>query len=114
MVSSATSYSGSGLRDWLLQRMSAIYMLIYVCVGALYLWIMDPSSYEEWHALFEWRWVRVSTFLFILNLMIHAWIGLWTVATDYLKSPFIRNSFYFITFTFLAGNFAWSVDVFWR
>lgn len=85
MVTQATSLTRSGVSDWLVQRVSAIILAVYVLV-LLAIFMMNPElEYEEWRRLFETTWMRLFTLLAILATCAHGWVGMWTVGTDYLR-----------------------------
>ena len=90
MVSSVTSLTGNGLKDWLIQRITAVYLLAYsvLCVA---IWVgYSPWQYTNWKALFHTPWFQVATVLALFAILLHAWIGIWTVTTDYIKSTALR------------------------
>ena len=83
-MKSATSFSRSGLSDWLLQRVSAIVLAAYtVWLGGWFL-ITPVVDYPTWHAFMSQTCMRIFTLLALLAFVAHAWIGMWTVFTDYL------------------------------
>lgn len=90
MVKSILSVKHQGLQDWLIQRVTAIFMAIYSIGLIAYLMMHPQLAYYEWHGLFVSMWVKVVTILFILCLLFHAWIGMWTIFTDYIK-PFVLS-----------------------
>lgn len=82
MVTPVTSFGRSGVSDWFLQRVSAVILLAwFLCVGAV---LLGGVDYAQWKALFEHTAMKIFTFLAILSLAVHAWIGMWSVGTDYL------------------------------
>ncbi len=86
MVRSATSFSRSGVSDWLIQRFSAVILAAYfLCIlGSL---LLSPEmSYTQWRGMFDSTLMRVFSIVSLLALCAHAWIGIWTVTTDYLTS----------------------------
>ena len=90
MVKSVLGVNHRALTDWLIQRISAIVMIVYV-VGIVFFLVAHPGlAFYEWHGLFSQVWMKVATALVILSLLYHAWIGMWTVFTDYIKSAPIR------------------------
>ncbi|MCD6038848.1 MAG: sdhD [Gammaproteobacteria bacterium] len=90
MVKSVLGVNHQGLTDWLIQRVSAVIMMLY-SVGLFAYLIMHPGlDYAEWHALFSSKCMKLATLLFILSLLFHSWIGMWTVFTDYIKSFLLR------------------------
>lgn len=84
MVTQVTSLGKSGVSDWLIQRVSAIVLAIYtlVLIGCLAFQDMD---YAGWRALFDQTWMQVFTLLALISTCAHAWVGMWTVGTDYLR-----------------------------
>ncbi len=90
MVRSVTSFGRSGLSDWLLQRFSAIVLALYTLFIVGVLLFTPDMSYEQWSGLFAQEWVKIFTLLTVLSIVIHAWIGLWTVGTDYLPKVWLR------------------------
>jgi len=85
MRNSATSFSRSGLADWLVQRVSAYILALYfvVVVGFL-ICSGDGLAYAYWHAFMTCTAMRIFSLLALLALAAHAWVGLWTVLTDYV------------------------------
>jgi succinate dehydrogenase / fumarate reductase membrane anchor subunit len=102
-----------GLRDWKWQRLSAIILTLYT----LYLgWVyikQSPLTYEVWHGLFSSPFMRVWTFFALLCLVIHAWIGIWTVLTDYVKPLWIRYSVQTAILFVLLGYILWGFLILW-
>lgn len=113
MVKSVLSVSHQGLRDWVIQRISAIYMAVYSVGLIAYLVFHSGLSFAEWHSLFSQVWVKVATILFILTIMLHAWIGIWTIFTDYVKPYVIRSILNFFVLLGLAACFFWGVLILW-
>ena len=82
MSGSATSYSRSGVSDWIAQRLSAIVLAVYFIVMVI-VWLGHPS-YASWHELMVATPMRIFSLLALLALAVHAWVGMWTVLTDYV------------------------------
>lgn len=82
MVTAVTSFGRSGLSDWLIQRVSSVVLLAwFLCIGAT---LLSGVDYAEWKAMFQLTSMKMFTLLAILSLATHAWIGMWSVGTDYL------------------------------
>jgi len=82
MVTAVTSFGRSGLSDWLLQRVSGVILLAwFLCIGFT---LLGGVDYAGWKAMFEHTSMKIFTFLALLSLAAHAWIGMWSVSTDYL------------------------------
>lgn len=91
MVTSATSYGKNGLSDWLVQRVSAVILAVYFIFLMLF-FIGNPDvSYTEWTGFIGSTCMKIFTFLALLSLGAHAWVGLWTVSTDYLTERQLGN-----------------------
>jgi succinate dehydrogenase / fumarate reductase membrane anchor subunit len=83
-VGNVTSFGRSGLSDWLVQRVSAVVMTVYLIFIFGYLVCGGDVSYGDWKTLHSHFLVRLLSLFAILSLAAHAWIGLWAVLTDYV------------------------------
>ena len=113
MVKSVLGVSHQGLRDFIIQRISAVLMAIYSIGLIIYLVIHPGLSYAEWHHLFSKDWVKIVSILFILSLLFHAWIGMWTIFTDYIKPYVIRCILHSLVFLMLVSCFIWGLLILW-
>ena len=113
MVNNVTSLTGNGLKDWLIQRITAVYFAAYsiFIIGFL---LMHPNlNYTDWHALFSNELVKISSLIAVFALSLHAWIGIWTVTTDYMKCTVLRLSVQMLVVLWLLGQFIWSLIILW-
>jgi succinate dehydrogenase / fumarate reductase membrane anchor subunit len=113
MVKTVLSVSHQGLRDWIIQRASAIFMAVYSIALLAYILCHPGLSFAEWHGLFAQQWVKVLSLLFILGLLFHAWIGIWTIFTDYVKCFVLRTVLNFLVLLMLFACFFWGVLILW-
>ena len=70
----------TGRLTWYLQRYSAIYFISFLVYLEYTFW----TSGITFHFLNSSNSFKASLSIFILLACIHAYIGLWTVGTDYL------------------------------
>ena len=56
-----------GLRDWLVQRVTAVVMALYVLVVAAYV-LLHPFGYDTWTELFSGNIMRSFSLLFLLSV----------------------------------------------
>ncbi|MCR8922906.1 succinate dehydrogenase, hydrophobic membrane anchor protein [Dasania sp. GY-MA-18] len=119
MVTSVTNLGRSGLSDWLIQRVSAVVLLAYVIFLSYVLLACSPD-YQEWKALFENTCMRIFSVAALLAIAMHAWIGLWSVSTDYLtertlggKATLLRLSFQAISAAVLFTYVVWGIQILW-
>lgn len=113
MVPNVTSLTGNGLKDWLIQRVSAIYLFCYLLFLSGYLLLNSPLDFYKWHDLFYLLSMQIATILALFFLILHAWVGLWTVTTDYIKPTAIRLPVQILIVTFLGGLFIWGLMIVW-
>jgi succinate dehydrogenase / fumarate reductase membrane anchor subunit len=92
MAVSASSVGRNGVHDYLLVRVSAIVIAVYSMILTYCFMSTSVMTYEVWMDFFETPWMKVSTLLALLALLIHAWIGTWQVLTDYVKCVWLRGS----------------------
>lgn len=90
MVRNVTSFTGNGVADWLVQRTSAVILAAYTVFLVAWLLMLPEWTYSAWQQLFAAPIFKVFTLLTVLAFAAHAWVGLWTVTTDYLKNAMIR------------------------
>jgi len=120
VVTNVTSFGRSGLYDWVVQRLSAVYLALYF-VGLLgYLALSPQVTFEQWSALFSSTWMRVASLLALIALCAHAWVGLWTISTDYLTSDMLGSKATVIRFAFQSVcvivmfiYLVWGIQILW-
>lgn len=120
MVKSISSLSGNGAYDWLVQRISAVVLLAWIfCVGGSVLFT-DGMSYGTWSGLFDTTAMRVFSLAALLSLCAHAWIGMWTISTDYLTPALlgkaataVRLLFQLACLLVLFTYFVWGIQILW-
>lgn len=113
MVTNVASFSGNGLKDWLLQRITAVILIAYILYLTLFFVGHYPLHFSQWEAFFEKTWTRVLSFLSLLSLVVHAWIGIWTCITDYIKCTVIKMVVHVTVIMALIGYLGWGILIFW-
>jgi succinate dehydrogenase / fumarate reductase membrane anchor subunit len=104
-----------GLRDWLSQRVTAGLMAIFtVIVLAQVLFTQGPLGYDRWAGIFSAQWMKVLTFVIIVALLYHVWVGVRDIWMDYVKSVAVRLSLQIFTIVWLVGCAGWAIQVLWR
>lgn len=102
-----------GMRVWLLQRITAVYMAVYIPFAVGYFLINNPDSYIAWVELNSPCWISVLSSLFFLSLCLHAWVGVRDVFRDYVPNIRLRNYLQLFVEMLLLACLAWSVYIFW-
>ena len=78
------SWRAHGMRTWIMQRLTAVYMLLYLLSLAYMLSRQLPLEYAQWRALFAHPFANISTGLFFYALLYHAWVGIRDILIDYV------------------------------
>lgn len=120
MVANVTGFSRNGVSDWLVQRASAVILGIY-SVGMLGYLLFNPDlDYAQWHGLFDATWMKIASLLALISLCAHAWIGMWTVGTDYLTPRMAGSSANVLRFLYQATcitltfiYLVWGIQILW-
>ena len=113
MVASVTSFGRSGLYDWMIQRVSAVVLAAYTIFIIGYLFLNTDLTYTQWNSLFEQTSVRIFTLMALLSFGAHAWIGLWTISTDYIKATVFRFLFQALSGLVMFVYVVWGVQILW-
>ncbi|WP_308366604.1 MULTISPECIES: succinate dehydrogenase, hydrophobic membrane anchor protein [unclassified Microbulbifer] len=120
MVTTITSFGRSGTFDWLYQRATAVLLAVYTFFIVGFIFLSKDFGYESWSALFAQRWMRVFTLLALLSTIVHAWIGLWSVVTDYItnrlmgpKATVLRLVVEVLLAAVAVFYTAWGIEILW-
>lgn len=119
MVNSSSNYGSSstgafghgGVRDWIIQRKTAIVLGLFFGYLTYFFAVNSPVSYGVWLDLFKPYTMKIITLLAVICLLQHAWVGVWTIATDYLASPKIRAAFLFVCKLSLLVYLFWTIYI---
>ena len=113
MVKTATNLGRSGLQDWLIQRITAVFLAGYFLV-LLGFWLSHRvMAYEQWHAFFENPVMKIFSGLALFSLVAHAWIGVWTIITDYIKPLSVRLGVQIVILISLVFDMGWGIRILW-
>lgn len=102
-----------GLRDWLAQRITAVFMVVYVAVLAALIAIDPPQDHTAWSGFFRHSWMRIATFLFFAALFWHAWVGVRNVLMDYVKPVAVRLTLQILVIIALLAYLVWTAEILW-
>lgn len=103
-----------GLKDWLAQRVTAVIMVVFTVVLAVVYLAFGNPSYEGWSGLFANQWMKLLTFLTILSLLFHAWIGIRDIWMDYVRPMAVRLVLQVLTILWLVGCAGYAAQILWR
>lgn len=120
MVTTVTSFSRSGLSDWLLQRVTAVIIAAYVICLVGFILTSSDMTFVQWRDFHSSLPMRVFSLLAIVSAAIHAWIGIWAVLTDYITVRLLGPKATALRIFFQLGMIGvtlvyviWAIDIFW-
>lgn len=120
MVTNVTNFSRSGLYDWMAQRVSAVVLAAFFLFLLGFLVAHPGLTYADWHGLFSKNGMRIFSLLAVVALSVHAWVGMWTISTDYLtpmalgkKATAVRFLFQAVCGIAMFAYFVWGVQILW-
>ncbi len=102
-----------GLRDWLIQRITAVVMAAGSLALGGYLLLHPDLGYDRWTGLFSSQPVRAFSLLFLFSVFYHAWIGIRDIVMDYIKPDGIRLVIHVLVILVLILYAIWSVQILW-
>lgn len=102
-----------GLKDWLAQRITAVVMAAYTLV-LVPAFLVGGGGFDAWGELLSGGFMRVASFLFVMSLCYHAWIGIRDIFMDYVKPVGVRLTLHALAILALVGYAGWAVQILWR
>lgn len=113
MVKAASTLGRSGPHDFLLLRVSAVILATYALFMVSYLVAVPELTFNAWSGLFSNILMKVYTLLALAALLVHGWIGIWQVLTDYVKNSLVRGLLQFIVCLALIAYLLTGLFVLW-
>lgn len=96
-----------GLRPWIIQRISAVFIALFLIYFASILLISMPLSAAEWRLWMSWPANTIATGLFVIALLWHTWIGIRDVVLDYVPNVVVRMMLLTLVVCVLFGSGLW-------
>jgi len=103
------SWRAQGLRAWLLQRLTALYMVVYLVLAILVLSRQPVSDYSAWRDLFRQPVINIATVFLFAAIFYHAWVGVRDILVDYVHLQPVRFSALSLVSLLLGGLMVWIV-----
>jgi len=120
MVTQVTSLSRNGMSDWVVQRVTAVILSVYTVVLVGFVALNPDLQFQAWRDLFSSTWMQVLTLLALLSTCAHAWIGMWTIGTDYLRPHLQGEGANSLRFVYQIGcavilviYLIWGIKILW-
>ncbi len=102
-----------GVRDWLVQRVTALILLAFVLLLAGALLLGGRTDYPGWAAIFAPLPAKLLTALAVIALCYHAWIGVRDIWMDYIRHTGVRLALHAATILWLLYCVLWAVQILW-
>lgn len=84
------SRKASGLKAWAIQRLTATYVGLFSIYLLAMLLFAAPGDFAAWKAWIGGPVVSVALLLYVLSVLMHAWIGVRDVLIDYIHPIAVR------------------------
>ena len=121
MVTNVTSFSRSGLSDFVLQRVSAVLLALYTLVVGGFFVLNQPMTHERLVTFFTHPVMLGFSTLIVFATAAHAWIGMWTIGTDYIRQHYfgalataVRILYELSCILIIFVYVVWALQIFWR
>lgn len=108
-----------GTMDFIIQRISAVIMILYTLVLLIGVLVTPELNYEGWRNLFSFKLFGVFpagqllATLFFVSLAWHAWIGVRDIWMDYIKPTGVRLALQTFTALWLVGSIIYFAQIIW-
>ena len=79
------AFSRSGITDFVLQRVTAMYLTIYTFIILAFFLTSGGLDHETFQGFFGSLLIKILSSIALLATLGHAWVGIWTIMTDYLR-----------------------------
>ena len=104
----------TGLRAWWVQRVSAVYMLLFVLFLLYSFALQSLQAFPHWRAWMARPGTSVAFLVFFAALLGHMWVGLRDVLLDYAKPASLRRSLLAAVALSLLGLGVWLLSILLR
>ncbi len=101
----------SGMQAWALQRITAVYLAIYIVYMIGFFIFTPPVSYEAWQLWVARPHVSMAMLLFFGSVFLHAWVGVRNVLIDYVHLFSLRFTLLTLVGMALLACGVWSLEV---
>lgn len=101
----------SGLRAWVVQRVSAGYMVLFVSIMPFYIISQEELGYTSWRTLLAAPMMTAIWALFFFAMLIHAWVGMRDIIIDYVHLLAARIIVLLILALVLGGLLVWVMRI---
>lgn len=98
-----------GLRDWLLQRISAVYLAGFLVYFMTHFLLQPPATFQQWHDWLRHPLMSIASAGFVLAVLLHGWVGMRDVVLDYVHTLGLRLTVLSVIGLVLTGCGLWAI-----
>ena len=102
-----------GLRDWLMQRITAVAIALYLVLLLGILLFKPGLDLAAWRSLFAGQAFRLATFVALISMFLHAWVGMRDIIMDYIRPTGIRLTLEVLVIGALVVSAGWTLQILW-
>ena len=102
-----------GLGDWLMQRITAVAVGLYVLLILGILLFTPGLDLAQWQAIFRSTAMRIATFVALVATFLHAWVGMRDIIMDYIRHTALRLTLEVLVIVALIAYTGWSIQILW-
>jgi succinate dehydrogenase / fumarate reductase membrane anchor subunit len=120
MVTQVANMSRNGVSDWIIQRVSALVLAAYTLLIFGFVVLNPDLDFRAWSGFFDNTFTQVFTMLAVLSTSFHAWIGMWTIGSDYLREHTLGSRATTLRFIYqiscvliIAAYLIWGINILW-
>lgn len=113
MVMQAATLGRNGVQDFILLRCSAVILVAYAIYIVGFLILTPELTYQAWTGFFGCLATKVFSLITLIAFLVHAWIGLWQVLTDYVKPAGLRGTLQFVLNVVILAYVGTGIFVLW-
>ncbi len=96
-----------GLRPWIIQRISAVFIAVFIIYIFLLALISSPFNSNDWAAWVAIPYNNIFIGLFLIAVLWHAWIGIRDIVLDYIPNVVGRLLMLTLVGSTLTGSGLW-------
>ena len=100
-----------GLRDWLLQRLTAIYLACFLVYLLQHFLVQPQHDFREWHDWMTRPAMIIASAMFFLAVLVHGWVGMRDVVLDYAHATSVRITVLSMIALVLLGCGIWALRI---
>ena len=102
-----------GLSDWLMQRITAVVITAYLILLLGVLLFTPGMDLALWKALFSDQFFKLATFVALISVFLHAWVGMRDIIMDYIRSTALRLALEVAVIVALLYYSGWAIQILW-